>query len=53
MIIIRNCFQNSVPEGGSTDAEWASYKEFLSRKCGMDDLLQVCQDAYDRYAAAK
>ena len=40
-------------DGGPTDAEWEAYKERLSKKCGMDDLLQVYQDAYNRYAAAK
>lgn len=38
--------------GGPTDAQWEAYKERLSKKCGMDDLLQVYQDAYDRYKAA-
>ncbi|MEY8387958.1 extracellular solute-binding protein [Oscillospiraceae bacterium 38-13] len=38
-------------DGGPTDEEWAKYKEYLSKKCGMDDLIQVYQDAYDRYAA--
>ena len=40
-------------DGGPTDAEWEKYKEYLATKCGMDDLLQVYQDAYDRYAAAE
>ena len=40
-------------DGGPTDAEWEKYKEYLSVKCGMDDLLQVYQDAYERYAAAE
>ena len=40
-------------EGGPSDQEWESYKEYLSKKCGMDDLIQVYQDAYDRYAAAQ
>ena len=40
-------------DGGPTDEEWQAYKDRLSRKCGMDDLLQVYQDACDRYAAAK
>ena len=40
-------------DGGPTDAEWQAYKDHLSQKCGMDDLLQVYQDAYDRHAAAK
>lgn len=40
-------------DGGPTDAEWEKYKEYLATKCGMDDLFQVYQDAYDRYAAAE
>lgn len=40
-------------DGGPTDEEWAEYKEYLSKKCGMDDLIQVYQDAYDRYSAAE
>ena len=35
--------------GAITDEEWEDYKEFLTKKCGMDDLLQVYQAAYDRY----
>ena len=40
-------------DGGPTDQEWEEYKEYLSKKCGMDDLLKVYQDAYDRYSAAE
>ena len=40
-------------EGGPTDAEWEAYKDRLSKKCGMDDLLQVYQDAYERYTQAQ
>ena len=54
-------FESMVPEqerlwlrdGGITDDSWESYKEMLSDSCGMDELLQVYQDAYDRYAAAQ
>lgn len=35
--------------GGPTDAEWESYKENLSKKCGMDKLLETYQNAYNRY----
>ena len=35
--------------GPITDEGWEDYKEFLVKKCGMDDLLQVYQAAYDRY----
>ncbi|MCM1148804.1 MAG: extracellular solute-binding protein [Butyricicoccus sp.] len=39
-------------EGGPTDTEWEKYKEYLSTKCGMDDLIEVYQNAYNRYAEA-
>lgn len=42
-----------IKEGGPTDEEWEAYKQNLSDTCGMDQLLQVYQDAYDRYAEAK
>lgn len=35
--------------GGPTDEEWESYKENLSKKCGMDKLLETYQNAYNRY----
>ena len=38
--------------GGPTDAEWESYKNYLNR-CGMSDLLAIYQEVYDRYLAAK
>ena len=41
-----------IKNGGPTDDEWASYKQFLDR-CGMSTLLEIYQNAYDRYAAAK
>ncbi len=37
--------------GGPNDADWEIYKQMLS-DCGMDRLLEVYQNAYDRYAAA-
>lgn len=40
-------------EGGPSDAEWESYLATLKESCGMDELLKVYQDAYDRYAGAK
>ena len=42
-------------EGGGpiTDQEWEEYKEFLIKKCGMNDLLEVYQAAYDRYTGAE
>ena len=39
--------------GGPTDAEWESYIEKLRKKCGMDKLLKVYQEAYDRYAGVE
>lgn len=37
--------------GGPTDAEWEAYKQFLADSCGMDELLNVYQTAYNRYAS--
>ena len=59
--LYRTDFENTVKErealwlrdGGPDDAEWEEYKEYLSKKCGMDRLLQAYQDAYGRYAAAE
>lgn len=39
-----------IKNGGPTDEEWEAYKENLSKKCGMDKLLNVYQEAYNRYA---
>ncbi len=39
--------------GGPTDAEWEAYKAKLTDNCGMEKLLKVYQDAYDRYKAAE
>ncbi len=39
--------------GGPTDEEWDSYLERLEKKCGMDKLLKVYQEAYDRYAGTE
>ncbi len=36
--------------GGPTDEEWNAYIERLRDKCGMDKLLTVYQNAYNRYA---
>ena len=38
--------------GGPTDAEWETYKNYLNR-CGMSELLDIYQTVYDRYLAAK
>ncbi|MCR5640694.1 MAG: extracellular solute-binding protein [Lachnospiraceae bacterium] len=42
-----------IKEGGPTDEEWEAYKEMLNSNCGMSELLQVYQDAYDRYKEAQ
>ncbi len=52
-------FQNYVAEneglwiknGGPTDDEWAAYKSNLENNVGINELLKVYQEAYDRYAA--
>ena len=41
-----------IKNGGPTDDEWVAYKKYLER-CGMNELLDIYQDAYDRYLAAK
>ncbi len=33
-----------------TDEEWDAYIEHLKKKCGMEKLLTVYQNAYDRYS---
>lgn len=38
--------------GGPTDEEWEAYIGHLRDKCGMDKLLTVYQNAYNRYAKA-
>lgn len=42
-----------IKNGGPTDEEWEAYKAFLSDTCGMDELLKVYQEAYNRYASAQ
>ena len=42
-----------IKNGGPTDEEWESYIENLRDKYGMDKLLKVYQEAYDRYAGAE
>lgn len=36
-------------EGGPSDKEWDAYVAKLKETCGMDELLEVYQAAYDRY----
>lgn len=38
-----------IKNGGPTDEEWEKYIQKLKKKCGMDKLLEVYQNAYDRY----
>lgn len=40
-----------IKNGGPTDEEWEAYKTKLNDTCGMNQLLEVYQAAYDRYAA--
>ncbi len=42
-----------IKNGGPTDEEWEAYIEKLRKKCGMDKLLKVYQDAYNRYAGVE
>ncbi len=39
--------------GGPTDQEWNDYCIKLVKNCGMEKLLEVYQNAYDRYVAAQ
>ncbi len=39
-------------EGGPTDEEWEAYITKLNDTCGMQELLDVYQQAYDRYKDA-
>lgn len=40
-----------IRDGGPADEEWEAYKQMLADSCGMDQLLQVYQDAYARYTS--
>ena len=40
-------------DGGPSDAEWEAYKQDLVDTYGMGEMLQIYQDAYDRYSAAE
>ena len=59
--LYRTDFENTVKErealwlrdGGPTDAEWEAYKQELVDTYGMDQILKVYQDAYERYTAAE
>ena len=39
-----------IKNGGPTDEEWNAYIKHLTDKCGMEKLLTVYQNAYNRYA---
>ena len=57
----RSDFENTVAEyegrwimeGGPSDEEWEAYLSTLNDSCGMQELLNAYQAAYDRYAAAQ
>lgn len=38
-----------IKNGGPTDEEWKAYKDKLVNNCGMNELLKVYTDAYNRY----
>lgn len=40
-------------EGGPSDSEWEGYVAKLKESCGMEELLEVYQAAYDRYKESK
>jgi putative aldouronate transport system substrate-binding protein len=35
--------------GGPTDEEWQEYLDMLTNMCGMNELLEIYQNAYNRY----
>ena len=41
-----------IKDGGPDEKAWEKYLKTLDR-CGMNELLEVYQAAYDRYAAAQ
>ncbi|KIR02203.1 ABC transporter, substrate-binding protein [Lachnospiraceae bacterium TWA4] len=42
-----------IKEGGPTDDEWNAYVDKLKSNCGMEELLKVYQEAYNRYAGVE
>ena len=40
-------------DGGPSDAEWEAYKQDQGDTYGMGEMLQIYQDAYDRYTTAE
>ena len=53
-------FENTISEnegkwlkdGAPTDAEWEAYKATLTESCGLEELREAYQAAYDRYVEA-
>ena len=41
-----------IKDGGPTDDEWEAYKTVLTDSCGLDQMKEVYQAAYDRYKDA-
>lgn len=42
-----------IKDGPPTDEEWEAYKTMLTDSCGLEELKEVYQAAYDRYVAAE
>lgn len=42
-----------IKDGAPTDEEWEAYKTMLTDSCGLEELREVYQAAYDRYVAAE
>ncbi len=40
-------------DGGPGDEEWNNYLNMLDKNCGMNELLRIYQQAYDRYKQAQ
>jgi putative aldouronate transport system substrate-binding protein len=40
-------------DGGPGDEEWNNYLNMLDKNCGMNELLKIYQQAYDRYKQAQ
>ena len=40
-------------DGGPSDAEWEAYKQDLVDTYGMNQILEVYKNAYERYSAAE
>ena len=42
-----------IKDGAPTDDEWNAYVDLLTNSCGMEELLEVYQGAYDRLGSAE